>query len=79
MSDSHRPQRFHCLANDIRTSNLARMRHEVEPGGPRALNQAGQRRRGDRLVADQADTDDSFGRERDVEGSFIGCGGPTPN
>src|SRR5258708_269228 len=79
MSDAGCPEHFHRLANDIRTANLSCMRHEAKPGGARAVNEAGQGRCGDRLVAHQADADHPFSGEGDVKRSFVAFGGPAPD
>src|SRR4029077_10041214 len=74
--DSRRPQHFDGLAHDTRTSHLPGVRHEAEARGTRTLNQAGQGRCGDRLVAHQAEADHSLSREGDVKRSCIAGRGP---
>jgi len=74
--NSSRPHHFDGLANDTRSSNLAGMRHETEPGTSSAVDKAQQRRGGDRLITYHADADHPFSVEGDVKRSLICSGGP---
>src|ERR1700693_4266265 len=72
MGDAGGSEDLHRFTNDIGTPNLPRVGHESKTSPTGSLDERSQVAAWDRLIADQSDANDAFGRERDIQGSLIG-------
>src|SRR2546425_10697207 len=71
MRDAVRPQHLHRFANHRCVADLTRVRHESQASRSCSLHEWQEWGGGDRLIADESQADDAFGRQRGLERPLV--------